>query len=178
MHLDPRNMYPRYDVFRCLTTSNNCRCVLARSNTSWLDMCPVQEIFKSLLNVHISKASVLLRHLSWMVRFLLLYWPHVASDNLRLRGIFCRGRYLSNLAKAVLATVVLISTPRSLSHLSLSVEPRYLNLFVLSIGLDRSCRESRCGWWLTHELGFTNVNAKAIFFSHYDDSLQLLDIFS
>jgi len=59
MYLSPRNICPKYDVFRCLTISNKCRCVLARSNTSSLDMCFIQEIPRSLFNVHISKASVL-----------------------------------------------------------------------------------------------------------------------
>jgi len=62
--LGSNDMCLKYDVFRRLTTFNNCRCVLARSNISSLGTYLAQEILRSVCNIHISKAFILLRDLN------------------------------------------------------------------------------------------------------------------
>jgi len=88
MYLGLRKMCPICDPFHCLTTCNNYR-LLARSNTFSLDMCFVSKILRSLLNVDISKASILWGS-TWVTSFLLritvLVICSIWSRNLRFRS--------------------------------------------------------------------------------------------
>jgi len=123
-------------LFRCLIISNICWFMLARYIIT-----SIQKILKSLLSIHISKASILLRDLTLNKQISAIIdnidrIKHLITCNWRLRHTSYHKSYLSNLAMMALAIITFIITSPSLLmrrvylvYLSYGV----LNLFVLQI---------------------------------------------